>query len=139
MARNVVNCLLAMRSISSLPRFASRRNELAVTDPSGKAISAAFLSRSGVSGPITAAVDNAISLITDSARTSHYCFLPRAEVVRADSTLRSFIRVRMHLIISLFWLEAFFAASLVIQAFTSRGSRTTKAIAWSLRMILSPS
>jgi hypothetical protein len=36
-------------------------------------------------------------------------FLPRAEVLCADSTLRSFIRVRMHRIISLFWLEAFFA------------------------------
>jgi len=58
-----------MRSISSLPRRASRRNELAVIDPPGKAICAAFSSRSGVSGPITAPVDNAISLITDTART----------------------------------------------------------------------
>jgi hypothetical protein len=41
-----------MRSMTSRPRAPSRRNPAAVIDPSGKAITAAISSRSGVSGVI---------------------------------------------------------------------------------------
>jgi hypothetical protein len=48
-ARNVVNCLLAMIQSCRLPRFHSARSALTPTEPPGNAIRAATSSRNGVS------------------------------------------------------------------------------------------
>jgi hypothetical protein len=50
MLAKVVKSFAAMRSMTSRPRAASRRNPDAVIEPSGKASAAAISNRRGVSG-----------------------------------------------------------------------------------------